>query len=234
MLGTLTNAAAIIVGSAVGVLIHSRLPKRFVDMAFQCAGLFTLIIGLSMALKSDHMIIVIVSLISGSLIGEMFKIDQKMEKTANFLLQKFAKKNQTSGHTSTSHLAVEGFITATMLFCTGSMAILGAFEDGMGKTPTLLYTKSILDGIASVAFASSFGISVAFSVIPILIYQGGLTLFTTYIMQFMNDAMITDLTAVGGILLVGLGISILKIKDIKVVNMLPALIMVVLLSIIAI
>jgi uncharacterized membrane protein YqgA involved in biofilm formation len=231
MLGTLTNVVAIIAGSAVGVLIHSRLPQRFVNMAFQCAGLFTLIIGLSMALKSDHMIIVVVSLISGALIGEWLKIDEKMEKTANFLLQKFAKKGQNSEkNTSTSHLAVEGFITATMLFCTGSMAILGAFEDGMGKTPTLLYTKSILDGIASVAFASSFGISVAFSVIPILIYQGGLTLFTTYIMQFMTDAMITDLTAVGGILLVGLGISILKIKEIKVINMLPALIMVVLLS----
>ncbi|MDR2906817.1 MAG: DUF554 domain-containing protein [Bacteroidales bacterium] len=232
MLGTLTNAAAIIAGSAVGVLIHSRLPQRYVNIAFQCAGLFTLIIGLSMALKSDHMIILIVSLISGSLIGEALNIEGNTEKAANYLLKKFAKKGQNLENTNEPHLAVEGFITATMLFCTGSMAILGAFEDGMGKTPTLMYTKAILDGIASVAFASSFGISVAFSVIPILIYQGGLTLFTTYIMQFMTDTMITDLTAVGGILLVGLGISILKIKDIKVINMLPALVIVVLLSMI--
>lgn len=229
MLGTLTNVAAILTGSAVGILIHKRLPQKYVDIAFQCAGLLILIIGISMALKSDNMIVIVVSLISGSLIGEALNLEENTEKAANYALKKIGKKNRSADHVS-PHRAVEGFITATMLFCTGSMAILGAFEDGMGKIPNLLYTKAVLDGISAIAFASSFGISVAFSVIPILLYQGGLTFFATYIMQFMTETMIVDLTAVGGILLVGLGINILKIKYIKVINMLPALIVVVILS----
>jgi uncharacterized membrane protein YqgA involved in biofilm formation len=231
MLGTFANAAAIIAGSAVGALIRSRLPQKYINITFQGAGLFTLVIGISMALKSNNMILIVVSVIAGALIGEALNLDGNSEKAANYLLRKFTtKKAQTSENPDTSRLAVEGFITATMLFCTGSMAILGAFEDGMGKPPQLLYTKSIIDGMASLAFASSFGISVALSAIPILIYQGSLTLFTAYIMRFMTDAMIADLTAVGGILLIGLAINILKIKDIKVINMLPALVIVVLLS----
>jgi len=230
MLGTLANAAAIIAGSTVGVLVRSRLPQKYINIAFQGAGLFTLVIGISMALKSENMVLIVVSIIAGALIGEALNLDGNSEKAANYLLNKFVKNNSASENTNKSRLAIEGFITSTMLFCTGSMAILGSFEDGMGKPPQLLYTKSIIDGIASIAFASSFGISVAFSAIPILLYQGSLTLFTVYIMQFMTDAMIANLTAVGGVLLVGLGISILKIKDIKVINMLPALIIVVLLS----
>ncbi|MDR0437971.1 MAG: DUF554 domain-containing protein [Bacteroidales bacterium] len=237
MLGTLANAAAIIIGSTVGTLVRSRLPQRYVNVAFQAAGLFTLVIGISMALKSNNMILIVISLISGALIGEALNLDGNSEKAANSLLKKFANKDSTSTSLSdqsepagTSKLAVEGFVTASVLFCTGSMAILGAFEDGMGKPPQLLYTKSIIDGIASVAFASTFGIFVGLSAIPVLIYQGCLTLFAAYIMQFLTESMIADLTAVGGVLLIGLGINILKIKDIKVINMLPALVVVVLLS----
>ena len=259
MIGTLVNSAAILVGSSVGTLIRSRLPQRYVDIIFQAAGLFTLVIGISMALKSNNMVLIVVSIISGALIGEALNLDGNTEKGVNYLLRKFAKKDLGTDGTSapaalgtdcksapagtstssvsvsegkpdTSRLAVEGFITASVLFCTGSMAILGAFEDGMGKTPQLLYTKSIIDGITSVAFASSFGIFVGLSAIPVLIYQGALTLFAAYIMQFLTEPMINDLTSVGGILLIGLAINILKIKDIKVINMLPALVVVVLLS----
>jgi len=230
MLGTLTNAAAIIAGSTLGILIHRRLPQKYINMAFQGVGLFTLVIGLSMALKSNNMILVVVSIVAGSLIGEALNIDGNLEKAGNYLLRKVGKGRRSTEEKNTIHLAVEGFITASMLFCVGSMAILGSFEEGMGNTPYLLYTKSIMDGIFSIAFASSFGFAVALSAAPVFIYQGSLTLFAAYIMRFMTDAMIADLTAVGGILLLGLGISILKIKDIKVVNMLPALIIIILLS----
>lgn len=124
----------------------------------------------------------------------------------------------------------EGFITATMIFCVGSMAILGAIEDGIGKTPTLLYTKSIMDGVCAMILTSSFGVGVMFSAISVLVYQGGLTLLASWLTGFMNDAMLADLTGVGGILLLGLGLSLLKIKDIKIVNMLPALVLVVVLT----
>jgi hypothetical protein len=241
MIGTLANAAAIIVGSVVGTLVRSRLPQRYINIAFQGAGLFTLVIGISMALKSNNMVLLVISIILGALIGEALNLDGNTEKAANYLLKKFAKKDSDSdtstssvsvseGKPDTSRLAVEGFITTSVLFCTGSMAILGAFEDGMGQTPQLLYTKSVLDGMASIAFASTFGIFVGLSAIPVLIYQGTLTLFAAYIMQFLTEPMINDLTAVGGILLIGLALNILKIKDIRVINMLPALIIVVLLS----
>jgi len=230
MIGTLANVAAIIAGSAVGALIRSRLPQKYIDTAFQCAGLITIIIGISMALKSDSIVLIVISLIVGAIIGTALNLDGNTEKAANYLLKKFAKKTPNSQAANTSRLAIEGFITASVLFCTGSMAILGAFEDGMGQTPNLLYTKSILDGFASLAFASSFGIFVVFSAIPVLIYQGALTLLTVYVMQFMNDAMIADLTAVGGILLLALGINIMRIKEIKVINLLPALLVIVLLS----
>lgn len=229
MIGTLANVAAIVVGSAVGALIRSRLPQKYIDTAFQCAGLITMIIGISMALKSDRIVLIVISLIVGAIIGVALNLDGNTEKAANYLLRKFAKK-QDSQNSSKSRLAVEGFITTSVLFCTGSMAILGAFEDGMGQTPNLLYTKSVIDGFASIAFASSFGIFVAFSAIPVFIYQGALTLLTVYVMQFMNEAMIADLTAVGGILLFALGINIMKIKEIKVINLLPALLVIVLLS----
>jgi len=241
MIGTLANAAAIIVGSVVGTLVRSHLPQRYINIAFQGAGLFTLVIGISMALKSNNMVLLVISIILGALIGEALNLDGNTEKAANYLLKKFAKKDSDSdtstssvsvseGKPDTSRLAVEGFITTSVLFCTGSMAILGAFEDGMGQTPQLLYTKSVLDGMASIAFASTFGIFVGLSAIPVLIYQGTLTLFAAYIMQFLTEPMINDLTAVGGILLIGLALNILKIKDIRVINMLPALIIVVLLS----
>jgi len=230
MIGTLTNVAAIIVGSTIGTLIRSRLPQKYIDTAFQCAGLITIVIGISMALKSDNIVLIVISLIVGAIIGVALNLDGNTEKAANYLLKKFAKKTPNSQATNTSRLAVEGFITASVLFCTGSMAILGAFEDGMGQTPNLLYTKSVLDGFASLAFASSFGIFVAFSAIPVLIYQGALTLLTVYVMQFMSDAMIADLTAVGGILLLALGINIMRIKEIKVINLLPALLVIILLS----
>jgi len=232
MIGTLVNAAAIIVGSAVGVLLRSRLPERYIKIAFQGAGLFVLVIGISMALASSNMVLLVVSIILGALIGEALNLDGNTEKMANYLLKKFAKKDSNPEKAGNSRLAVEGFITTSVLFCTGSMAILGAFEDGMGKVPQLLYTKSIIDGIASIAFASTFGIFVGLSAIPVLIYQGTLTLLAAYIMQFLTECMIDDLTAVGGILLIGLALNILKIKDIKIINMLPALVVVVLLSLI--
>jgi uncharacterized membrane protein YqgA involved in biofilm formation len=230
MFGTLANAVAIVVGSTIGALARSRFPQKYIDIAFQSCGLFTLVIGISMALKSENMILIVVSIISGALIGEALNLDGKTEKIANFLLKKLTKKEGNSEKTNTSRLAVEGFVTASVLFCTGSMAILGSFEDGMGKFPQILYTKSIMDGIISVALASSFGIFVGLSAVPVLIYQGMLTLFAAYIIQFMTDAMIADLTSVGGILLIGLGLTILKIKEIKVINMLPALVIIVLLS----
>ena len=221
--GTLINAGAIIAGSIVGVAIHSRLPQKIVNTIFQGMGLITVVIGISMALQSNNLIIIVLSIVAGIIIGEWIDIDRYLRRLGKTNRQEDIVVDNTDRST-------QGFVTASMLFCVGTMAILGAIEDGMGKEPDLLITKSVMDGISSIAFAATFGIAILFSAFPVLIYQGLITIFAAFVMQFMNDTMIADLTAVGGILLIGLGINILKIKEINVINMLPALVIVVILS----
>lgn len=225
MVGTLANAGAIVAGSVIGIVIHSRLPQKMIDIVFQGIGLFTLAIGISMSLHAQSMVLVVVSIVSGGVIGQIFDIDKYVQRLGKGLQAKYSKKD-----TKTGDRFSEGFVTASVLFCVGSMSILGAIEDGMGNTPNLLYTKSIMDGISAIALASSFGVAIAFSSVPVLIYQGGLTLFAAFIMRYMSDSMTENMTAVGGIILIGLAINILKIKEISVTNMLPSLVIIVLLS----
>lgn len=213
MIGTIVNAAAVIVGSSIGLMAHSRLPEKVQALVFQGIGLVTIMLGVSMALKTENFLIVILSIVLGSITGQLADIDKLLRKTTERL-------SRGKG----SDRATQGFMTATLLFCVGSMAILGAIEDGLGQTPTLLYTKSVMDGITSIALAASFGVAVVFSVVPLLIYQGVITLCAVAMTSVMSEAMIAEMTAVGGIMLVGLGINILDIKEIKVTNMLPSLI----------
>jgi len=225
MIGTLANAGAIIIGGAVGTAIHSRLPQKMVNILFQGIGLFTLAVGISMSLKAQSLILIVVSITVGAVIGQLLDIDKSLKRAGEYLQKRFSKPTAEDGNRFS-----EGFVTASVLFCVGSMSILGAIEDGMGNTPNLLYTKSIMDLISAAALGASFGIAIIFSSIPLLIYQGGLTLFASFIMRYMSESMTDNLTATGGILLMGLAINILKIKEINVTNMLPALVIIVLFS----
>lgn len=227
-LGTLVNCGAVIVGSCVGMLIHSRLPEKMISIVFQGIGLFTLVIGISMSLSAENMILVLLSIAAGAVVGQVIDIDKQLRRFLEYVRRKTEKKNAETSATQTKF--TEGFVTASMLYCIGSMSILGAIEDGMGEAPQLLFTKSVMDGISSVALASTFGMAILLSSIPLLVYQGAITIFAGFIMQYMTDPMIADLTATGGILLIGLGINILNIKSIQVTNMLPAIIIVVILS----
>ncbi len=219
--GTLINAGAIIVGSLIGLFIHTRLPKNIIKIVFQAIGLFTIFIGVKTALNTNNLVIMILSLVIGSIAGEMLKIEEGMNKFGEYI-----KKKLKFGQDKFS----EGFITAFLLFCMGSLTILGAFEEGLGGEPNLLLAKSVLDGFSSIALSVSLGIGVIFSVIPLLIYQGGLTLFAGSIQEIMQEPIINELSAVGGLMLIGLGLNILEIKKIKVLNMLPALVVVVVLA----
>jgi uncharacterized protein len=216
MLGTIINVGAVIVGSLIGLIFHSRIPEKISDRAFQAIGLFTIFLGMKLALQSANFMIMIFSLVLGSILGELLDIDK--------LLNKFADRLKSRFSSETSRFS-EGLVTAFLLFCMGSMTILGAFEEGLGGRPNLLMAKSILDGFSSIAFASVMGIGVLFSIIPLLIYQGGLTLLAGVLGERLSEAAINEMSAVGGILLIGLGISVLKIKEIKILNMLPALIL---------
>ena len=221
MFGTLINVAAVIIGSVIGLVFHSRLPKKITDTAFHGVGLFTIILGVMMAVKTNNLLIMIFSIVIGAIIGEIVDIDKRINVFGDWFKKKFKTKNERFS---------EGFITAFLLFCMGSMTILGAFEDGIYGTPNLLVAKSVLDGFSSIVLATTLGIGVLFSFIPLLFFQGGLTLFATYMQSVFTDVMINELTAVGGVILLGLGISILEIKKIRILNMLPSLIIVVILA----
>lgn len=214
MTGTLINIAAVIIGSAVGLILKNKLPEKIIKTVFHALGLFTLFLGIVMAAKVESYLILIFSLVIGAIIGEAIGIEKFTENQ----IGKIKKKIKFGGEKFS-----EGMLTAFLLYCMGSMTILGAIEEGMNNDSTLLITKSIMDGFSSVALASAFGIGVAFSVIPMLLFQGGLTILAMYFGEYISQSIINELTAVGGILLIGLGINILEIKTIKIFNIIPAL-----------
>ena len=221
MIGTVVNAGAVILGSSVGLLIHSRLPRRITLIVFQGIGLFTLFLGITMAMKVGSFLVMIFSIVLGSIAGELLDVDGRITAMSDFLKRKVRLKSERF---------TEGLVTAFLIFCMGSMSILGPIEEGLGKPPSILYAKSVLDAFSSMALAASMGVGVLFSVIPLVAYQGGITLFASYVQGFFTSALINELTAVGGLLLMGLGINILEIKSLKILNMLPSLVIVVILA----
>lgn len=220
MLGTIVNVIAVMIGGSLGLLLNKKLPERFIKIFFQVIGLFTLFLGISMALDTTHILHMVIALITGALIGEGMRLDTLFEKMGTGLKKKFKLGNEKF---------TEGLLTAFLLYCMGSLTILGAIEEGTGGSPKLLLVKSLMDGISSIALASGLGIGVLFSTIPLLIYQGGITLLASGFGEFVPQLYITELSAVGGVLLIGLGLSILEIKKINVMNMLPALVMIIVL-----
>lgn len=215
-MGTLFNVITVIVGSCIGLLVRKRLSKRFIDVVFAGLGLFTIFLGISMALKSEEMLLMIFALVIGGLLGEAIQVEQSLNRLSDLLKKRINSSNSQF---------TEGLTTAFMLFCVGSLTILGAFEEGLGNKPNLLITKGVMDGFSSIALSTAFGVGVLFSAIPLLLYQGGLTLFASFLAPVLSNAIITELSAVGGVMIIGIGINILEIKKLPVVNMLPALLL---------
>jgi len=224
--GSVINALAVIAGSLIGLIIKKRLPERITMVAFQVIGLSVLTLGIQMTLQSKNVLIMILSLLLGATLGEALELEDRLQNGLKGLRTRMIERGWQFGG---DHL-VEGFLTAFLLFCMGSMAILGAFEEGVGKPPNLLLVKSMMDLVSSIALASTLGIGVLFSAIPLLLYQGGLTLGAFYLNSFISNALIDEITAVGGVLLLGLGFSLLHLKHFKVFNMIPSLLLVVIFS----
>ncbi len=218
MLGTLVNFGAIIVGGAIGVKFKSVLPQRVIDLLFQVFGLFTLYLGIMMGLKTQNAILIAFSLILGALTGSILNLQDKTDRLGESIKSRFNLKGDRF---------TEGFIVASLLFCMGPVAILGSIEEGIGNEPKLLLIKSLMDGIASMALASSLGVGVIFSALPILIYQGLLTLLAKWVGGSFSEVIINELSAVGGILLIGMAINLLDIKKIYVIDFITALIYIV-------
>ncbi len=221
MTGTLLNIATVLIGSLLGVLLGSRLRETMRETVLRGLGLITVVIGLQMALQTANVLIVLGAVLVGGLLGEWWGIEAALNRLGAWLEARFTRGEETQG---TSRF-IRGFVTASLLFCVGPMTILGSIQDGLSGDYRLLAIKAMLDGFASLAFASSLGIGVAFSVLVILIYQGGLSLLAAQAQALLTTAMINEMSATGGVLILGLGIStLLEIKAIRVGNFLPALV----------
>lgn len=216
MKGTIVNVVAIFLGCSAGFILKSKFPEKIEKIIMQALGLASLLIGMQMAVKADNILLVIFSLVIGGVIGEIIDIEAGLERFGERIKGKFKSNN-------TSERFVEGFLTASLLYCVGSMAIMGAIKEGLSGNPDILYAKSLLDGITSIAFTAAMGIGVLFSAIPVFLYQGGITLLARTIKDFLSPEIINEMTAVGGILIWGIGFGLLGIKKIKVGNLLPAI-----------
>ncbi|TAK13268.1 MAG: DUF554 domain-containing protein [Anaerolineae bacterium] len=222
MTGTILNIVTVLVGGALGLLFGARLPERVRSTVVAGLGLFTAAIGFQMFTESGNPIVVLGGLLLGGVLGEWLQIELALQNFGGWLERRFAGG---TGEGGTSNRFIRGFLTASLLFCVGPMTILGSIQDGLTGDYSLLAIKSVLDGFAALAFASSLGAGVLFSVIVILVYQGGLSLLAAQAQALISVPMMAEMTAVGGVLLIGLAVSsLLEIKPIRVGNFLPALV----------
>ncbi|MEJ8555384.1 DUF554 domain-containing protein [Tepidibacter sp. Z1-5] len=214
MLGSLANGLAIFIGSLIGLLFKKGIGENYKKILMDAMGLCIFLIGIMGATKAQNILLLIVSLAIGSVIGEYLKIEENLDKLGDFIESKLVKKKGS---------IAKGFVTATLIFCIGSMAIIGALESGLNGNHQTLFAKSIVDGILSIIFASTFGIGVLFSSISVFLYEGFITLAASSVKMFLVDSVISDISSVGGVLIIAIGLNILDIKKIKVGNMLPAI-----------
>ncbi|MDD3539268.1 MAG: DUF554 domain-containing protein [Atribacterota bacterium] len=223
MFGTIVNSLAIISGCIIGMILKGHFPKRISAILFQGIGLVTLVIGMQMAIKAQEIILIILSVVFGGIIGEVIDIEKRLDRWGEKIKLIFKQQKGKEKFT-------EGFITASLLYCVGSMAVMGAIEEGINGNPDILLAKSALDGISSIIFTASFGIGVLFSTIPVFLYQGTITQVAILVKNWITVDMINEMTAVGGILILGLALGILEIKKLKIANLLPSLLIVLLLT----
>lgn len=217
MLGTIVNAMAIIIGSLLGLLLNKGIPENYKTIVMSGVGLSVVLIGLKSALTSDSLMIVIFSVIIGAVIGEFLEIEEKLERLGNHMEQMVASKS------SDQSSFARGFVTASLVFCVGSMAIVGSLESGLTGTHQTLFAKSVLDGVTSIIFASTLGLGVLFSSLAVFIYQGLITLLAVFLKGYLVTETISQMTSVGGLLILAIGFNMLKITSIRVGNLLPGI-----------
>lgn len=220
MTGTLVNVASIVAGGLLGLALKKGLSEPVKHTVMQGLGLSVLLIGAQMALKTQNILLVVISMVLGGIIGQLVDIEKKLASMGNYLETRFG-----GGESKFSR----AFVTSSLIYCVGAMAIIGSIEDGLTGSHATLFAKSMLDGVSAVIFSSTMGVGVIFSALPVLLYQGSITLLADTMKIFFTDSVIRELTATGGILIAGIGINLLDIKEIKVGNLLPSILVIVLL-----
>lgn len=225
MLGTIVNTIAVMVGSLLGVILKSGISDKYKTIILQGNGLAVILIGLKMAFKANNELIVIISLAIGGIIGEFLKIDYYLDRVGYILQEKTGVKDGDF---------VKGFVTASIIMGVGAMALMGALESGITGNHKILYAKSTLDFITSTVLSASLGIGVLFSAIPVFLFQGSVTLVATWIKDFLTDPVVAYMSATGGLLIVGIGLNILGLKKINIANLLPAIFVAIVITILAV
>ena len=218
MLATVINVILVLIGSAVGLLFKNLISDKLTAALTRALGLCTLGIGIGSLTGTQDMLCVIVCMVVGTTVGTAVNIERRLEDAGDFLKAKLTKGDSGSRFT-------EGFVNAFLLFCVGAMSITGSIEAGLNHNYQIIISKGVMDGVSSVSFAATMGIGVAFSIVPMLLYQGGITLLAGWVGPYLPEAVITEMTAVGGALIVAIGVNLLDLgrEKIKVGNMLPAM-----------
>lgn len=220
MLGTIVNTIAVIAGAAIGMLLKKGLPEKVADTLMKGLGLCTLFLGISGSLKGENAMILILSMVVGTLIGEGIDLEDKINRLGKWVEKKFqGDKDNASGKVSIA----EGFVTASLLFCVGAMTIVGSLQSGLQGNHEMLFNKSMLDFVAAIIFASSLGIGVAFAAAFVFVYQGAITLLAQWIAPFLNDRVINEMTCVGSVIIIGLALNMLGLTKLRVMNYVPAI-----------
>jgi len=215
LIGTILNVATVLIGGSLGTVLGQRLPERVRQTVLHGLGLVTTVIGLSMALQTKNILIVMSSVLLGGILGEWWRIEERLQAAGDAL--------QARIRVGTTSTLAQGFVTASLIFCVGPMTILGSIRDGLLGDYSLLAVKSLLDGFAALALASSLGVGVMLSAITILLYQGGVSLLASFAQVAMTEPMITEMTATGGVIIMGIGLVLLDIKRVRVASYLPGI-----------
>lgn len=217
MLGTIVNTIAVIIGASIGLLLKKGLPEKLEDTMMKGLGLCTLFLGIRGSLEGNNSLILIISMVVGALIGEGIDLDEKLNRFGKWLENKFKSKDGDKVSIA------EGFVSASLLFCVGAMTVVGSLQSGLMGNHEMLFNKSMLDFVAAIIFASSMGIGVLFSAVFVLVYQGAITLAAQWVAPFLTDTIIAEMTCVGSVIIIGIGLNLLGITKLKVMNYVPAI-----------
>lgn len=233
MLATIVNTAAVILGAAIGMILKKGFPERLADTLMKGLGLCTIFLGISGSLEGENPLILIISMVIGTLIGEGIDLDDKINRMGKWLERRFAgpgnidsadAQGATASKNGKSGTIAQGFVTASIIFCVGAMAILGSLEAGLTQDYSILYNKSVMDFVAAIVFASTFGIGVMFSAVLVFVYQGAITLFAQWLAPLLsNETMIHEMTCVGSVIIIGLALNMIGVTKFKVMNYVPAI-----------
>lgn len=222
VIGTLINVSTIVVGSLLGILLKRGIKKRIADTVMHGLGLCVLLIGLSGALKTQNTLLIILSMVFGGALGAAIGIEERITRLGAWAQMKLERKSSHVTGEQESTFA-KGFVTASLVFCVGAMAVVGSLDSGIRGDHSTLVAKALLDGIAAVVFAGTFGIGVILSAVPVLLYQGSISLLGALVAPLLNEVVVMEMSAVGGLLIVGIGLNMIFEKNIKVANLLPSI-----------